>query len=94
MKSWIKGGLIGIIIAVVYSIGSIILIFNDHIFHFDFSLITAPFFIIAMSCRGSYCIWLLLILIPVILAIISFIVGAIIGRIIGRFKNKNREVNR
>jgi len=75
MKTWLKGGLWGIIISVIYSIICLVLIFNDNIFQFDFSVIVAPFLLFGFTA------------IP-ILIILFFLIGAIIGKI--KSKNKSK----
>lgn len=88
MKSWLKGGLWGIFIAIIYSIISIILLYNEHIFQFDFSLIVFPF-LLGITSNSI----LSTIFVSLILAILFFIIGAIIGLIVGKIRGKNENLD-
>jgi hypothetical protein len=102
MKTWLKGGLIGMV-----AIFPIIIIslrmpsgFDNHLILLILQLLTLPLLYIAyfdflscgiLSISGNQSCWVAQVFLGVIITlIIYFIVGAVIGQVYGKFREKKK----
>jgi hypothetical protein len=89
MKAWLKGGIIGAILGLIFSLfyisksGQNI---NILIKIIDFILTPVGFVSKLFPCSGEGCMGVALIIIPLLSILYCFLIGALIGFIIGKFK--------
>ncbi len=89
MKTWLKGGLIGLIIG-------IIIYFFPHFFSYQNEIINIlylPIYVIALSLPDELFFFALFILAPLFYFLIGAIIGLIVGKIVGKIKSNNSNSN-
>ena len=89
MKTWLKGGLVGMAIPIIILIINLVFsLINDSILiNIGLGNIFTNQFLLISSCSGESCLGAIL-WVPVIAIVEFFIIGAIIGFAIGLFLRK------
>lgn len=97
MKSWLKGGLIGLVVGVILIILGVFLFGFGASFLYNFLgifsfLIILPVYFVkyVLNCTQTGCMFLVLFISIVIVPLECFLIGAIIGLIVGKVKNKKK----
>ena len=91
MKAWLKGGVIGIIIGIIYSMvffSCTYIFWESHAGGFCMVLELLPVFLIMAITRSTLSNWIAFPLIFILNLIIFFGIGALAGLIIGKIKSK------
>ena len=98
MKSWLKGGLIGVFLAIILIILSLLAGREEFgtIFIYILFFLAYPLTIFLLKTNIAYAVLntAMVNLFYILLIPYAFLIGAIIGLIIGRFKNRNQEVEK
>ena len=87
MKTWLKGGLWGIIVWILLIITGLLIALFSFEANYSISFIAFPCILFFIGESGMQCF----IYGPILNLIISFILGSIIGLIIQKIKSKNND---